>query len=658
MGLVVLSVFALAFAACGDSDSGEPSGPSVPGGVQGPVPTSISIEEMPLEAREGAVHEGQVIPLAGIKLNVRDGNNKLEQVTDFTKMSIDPSIYIYTPIPGSPNSGTVYTLTYSSGGRSITTTLTIPNTKRLLNLAVTGQMAKQEYVIDDLPNYTGLTVNGVYAYAANVPGAVYPRDMPPNWENQSDYYRLPIELDISNPYYKWAWVHNLVPDSGSFINDRPGVLLAIGSYGHILSKIQGQGASLPPDDYLPPRGEGYTGVDRLTGTRVEITKLYQVREIKFNPEPNWSQIFYDDPRLISAVNSEDELTVRMSNWIDYALGSAKLNVTYEDGTNRDYTVKDLQTMGYAYADTYNNIGWGGTWANLEIFPLSQAGIRIDVTKDSKTVISADNDNGIYVKDFKWLDRDKDGWKPSYQEGQAVNIYGDGGWAQWAQLGTGRSELGFWWRGARVKIAVPIYNRPSTMNVTAKPGIPFNPVQMNGYDFVYRRPEGMTDFLRKVNISVTYVKQGGAANDTATRPDILADMEAGKCRTFIIGDPEDITRWNDNSTKFPSLYAEGIFNWKDLGAAEQNPANLYLYDVPAQLAMQRFSDATVSRESVIAGSMLNLDNSNNFANRQRTVRGRIYYRGWAGDATNTRPVNSGNQVTVGVIAYPENPPAAQ
>ena len=640
MGLVVLSVFALAFAACGDSDSGSSGTPGtqIPGNVAGgPVPTAITVEAMPLESTLGPVHEGQLVSLAGIQLNVRYSDSSLKPLTDPSKLSVSPTIYIFGQ--------SEYTLTYTDNGRALTVPIYFPNVRRLIDLDVTGQMNKQRYRIDDQPDYTGLTVFGVYSEhpADNDPYKKYPEDRPANWDSMPGYYRRVIPLDISNPDYKWAWVNNRDPGTGSFINDNPGVLIAMGSYGHILSKIEGANAPYAGGLY------GYYGNDYLQGKRIEITQLYQVSKIELN-EGTWPKIFYDDPTLISAVKTETELATRMSKWVDSAFQGATLKVTYTGGDPIELPLRDWQTKNYVYADTVSNIGWGGTWANLEVFPVSRAGYRIDVKQDNKAVLGG-TDN-LIIKDFNWLealkadDYDYDAVDPESEIVRGT-IVGDGGWAQWAQLAYPRSNMRFYWRGYHVDVPVPIYNRPVRMEVKAAPG-EATPIVMRGHDFVYQRPDGMKEYLSKVIVTVVYTKQGDTTNKEEKRDNVAADIAAGTCRGFI-----DFTTNDGVAMRMPSLYTETIYNWSDKAPAGATKETAYLYDVYAAQASQSFENDLADlygNEGVLAKSALTKANSDNYTGaRNRTVRGRIYYRGWAGNPGATRQV-SNSDIQVGPVGY--------
>ncbi|MDR1803622.1 MAG: hypothetical protein LBQ94_08450 [Treponema sp.] len=660
MGLVVLSVFALAFVfvACGDSETGDNGTPGGPIVVTGPNPTSASVLEAPLEGRGGArVLEGQKVNLAGIVLNVRYSDNTSKTITASENMTVKPSIYDarYTD----------YEVTYTEPGkRPVTVTISFTNIRRILDLDITGRLVTQEYLIDEMPDLKGIVVWGVYSDSVNPPLSTAIPSWPnylEGWANNFDYYSDEIPIDLSNPEYRWAWVHNAIPGTGQFINDNPGVLLSIGSYGKILSKVQGAGSSPPPVGTLSPEGDGYQGWDDLTGKRVPISKLYQVREIAVTGDVS---VFYDDPTLISAVRNEAELQARMEKWIDL-YRDATVNITYTNGDSRPYKLYDLLSMDYAYADSYTNLGWGGTWANLELFPISRAGFMIDVTKDNKTIVTAAEGTTV-VKNFNWLDAKNglDTYSETLKDGSTGLIIGDGGWAQWAQLGVGQNRLGFWWRGVRSDpVVVKVYNRPTSMQVSQKGNEPFTPVRMVGADMVYRRPEGMAEYFNKVNIAVTYLRQGGTDDDRKTRDDLLGDMAKGECREFVIGTEGGTTYYVAPSAvapdpfedlKRPSLYSLNVFNFMDKYAGSGTIPK-WRYDFDAIKAIQVVENPSITDREVADLSMLTRTASETYQTKGGAgTRGRIYYTGWAGNPEATRTVNSQGIPMVAPFNYVYNP----
>jgi hypothetical protein len=396
----------------------------------------------------------------------------------------------------------------------------------------------------------------------------------------------------------------------------------------------------------------------LKGRRVEVKNIYQVESISVPPITSVAGIFYDDPRLISAVSKDPvvgaaQLAQRIDNWIEFtSLSNAEVSVKYTNGRTVPYKVKDLQTMGSAYGNRWlDNHGYGGGWADLEIFPVSRAAFKIDVREDNKTVVGA-QEGVLEVHDFDWF-KPNDDYNDVTPENSAGYIYGDGGWAQWAQLAAGRSKMGVWWRGVKFQANVEIFNRPLSLDWAAKTGVNSDPVVMKGPDLVYGgRPDGMSAFVNRVTVAVTYGKQSDQSGVTKTRPDVAAAIANGSCRAYVQEDPAD------PKTRFPSLYSLTVFNFKDTAPAGTSPENLWLYDVPAQQAIQTFGQgiALVDPDVAIQQSILTKAQSDAFFSKGTPVRGRIYYRGWAGDPSATRAVYNPNEneLRVAVTGYIENP----
>jgi hypothetical protein len=292
-------------------------------------------------------------------------------------------------------------------------------------------------------------------------------------------------------------------------------------------------------------------------------------------------------------------------------------------------------------DELANVGKGGTWANLELYPVSRALVRIDVTKDTKDVISStwDGTTGIRVLDFGYNDSNNETYAfdggAFYKENAAATtgtIVGDGGWAQWAQLGLGYTKMRVYWRGKFDDAVVPIYNRPTSMSVSTKDSETYPPLVMNGYDYVYRRPEGLADFLNKLNISVTYTRQGGSATDTKIRTDLVGDIANGTCRGSLAypvvagggeATPTGVT---------PTLYSTNIFNYYHTSpGGDYEKAKEWMAFSNGQQAV---TDAAI--KEAFALTKTNVDN---YITRQRTVAARIEYIGNAGNYDNVRIVNN-------------------
>jgi len=678
MGLVALSVFALAFTACGSSD-GTPTGPTNPGGSANTakVPIAFSVKTYP-NTSSGPVFEGQPVDLSGLVLNVRYADNTVDEaVTDLRRVSIEPNVYITGHNVGSLVNPldvtdaktewvplTQYWLTYTENLQTIRIPISpssLGQHQYLLDMEVTGHMTKDEYLIDEIPDFRGLTVNGVYSIGVGASGRWKP-DMSHLLSTQNTYIRKEIPLDTKYPEHRWAWVWNAQLGTGSFSpNDNPGVLVSIGSFGQIFSKIKGDGTT---------EAGSY-----LDGERIQLAALYNIWKIEVDRAPSFSNpIFYDDPTLISAIpinksgttytenNVNDFLKaveVRQNRWIDKAFSDMTLKVTYLNNEAKSYTLPALKTMNPAVALDLLNYGYGGSWANLELYPITyRDNLVIDITRDTKErAVPSAEQRGFEIYD--WIKNDNyDETETSLLGGGDPILVGDGGWSEWVEVNANRSAMRFFWRGKTVDVPVRIYNRPTKVEVTPRVGVtPSNPVLMNGYDYVYRRPEGMADFLSRFVVKVTYQVRG--TTDEKAREDVIYDMNSGTCRTLVpyfgIGtNPATPDTYNGvpAATGYPTLYSSNIFNWKDDR------------DGTGDLAMaltRLIADESVTVGSDEAGyviavneSFLTQTNSDAYNSaRARTQKGNITFVGFSGNPDTVRPV----RVTydTGVTGYPIDPP---
>jgi len=668
MGLVILSVFALSFVACADS-GGEGGTPPGGGAIAQKIPVSITVATPPIESTVGPVHEGMVISPAGIVLNVTYSDGTYDaNVTDINRITIAPSIYdARVGLPASALVGELaylandypngfypngYELTYTTeSGHSAKTYIKFDNIRRLLGLNITGTMVKRDYKIDDIVDFTGLTVEGIYSHsaAANLPPTQLvipaPADAngdyaaPPGWAEMADYYSLSLPLTSKNPDYKWAWVQNKSPGVGSFIDDRPGVLISIGSYGKIYSKIRGEGAPTEFDDVI------------LRGTRRPIDHLYQVTKLEWIAGTGQT-VFYDDPTLISAVSTEAELATRMKTWTDKAFTGAQFKLTYEDGGSNTFSLGQLQTMNINYAKTLGNYGWGGTWANLEIFPVSNDGYRIDVTRDNKP-LDANVPSTAYF-DFNWLNQARD----EFTDGaNAQYLNGTIGWAQWAQQNYGRSKMRFYWRDAAYDLPVLIYNVPQTVTVTGKAA---GVVELSGADYVYKYGAGMNEFLNKVTVAVTYGVQGtlpSGVQATQVRSDVAADIAKGVCRAAVVYNDDNKGADYDPTLPpnriMPTLYSPGIWNFRD--NTEYTGTGLgWGGDLQAAQGWMDFNSLSTAGattwEDAVQTSLLNRSTTTRYGSGKGVQRARVYYVGWAGNPTATRARYGQLEAGVGPKAY--------
>jgi len=510
MGLVILSVFALMLAGCGSSDSGDNSGSTATPGTPpstAQVPLSISVEQEPATyaGGRGVVHEGQTVDLSGIVVVVRY-NDTWKRVKDPLAFTVSPAIYDWRVQAGlHPTAPTVdnvtgeqgYVIKYKEGYSQAE--VTVPASKlgihrRLLDLNYTGSMKKQEYLIDEFPDFSGITFEGEYSDTDTWYGSGSVAG------TQSTHYHKAIPLSLAVLEYEWRWVWN----NSQYASDNPGVLIKIGSFGNLRSPVDINDSVLDPSQY--------DQVPYLTGRRIPVTAIYQVSSLDFVQAPTYStKIFFDDPSLIG-------LDASLNRWVNEVFQDIELAVKYY-GTSetRTYPVRDILDMtgGWNWSRTNEPvpdgeneeiIGAAGLWSSLAMSPIDAEGIPI--LRDVRTPTWGTAIWGDKITDQDVIDQ---------------NIIQ--AWSQWAFLKQPR--IRFYHRGLTQDTVVPIYTKLESVTATARDGQ--TPV-LNGGSLVHKKPDGIAEFIAMLKISATYSRTGNAG-DTATRDDLKADQDNGTLRYY-------------------------------------------------------------------------------------------------------------------------------
>jgi len=499
-------------------------------------------------------------------------------------------------------------------------------------------------------------VNGVYSQSNRISQS----------GQQDDYYNAPIPLNTAQPEYRWAWVWNASNNEGSFApNDQPGVLLAIGSYGQIRSRIVGDGTE--------------SVNDILRGRRVSIETLHQVANIAVATAPNFPNIFFDDPTYIAP------LAVSRNKWIDTGLAGMRIAVTYTNGETKNYTLRQLDRLNYFTTNALANQGYGGNWASLSFIPLTR---RLNEIQDVQGYFEALDPSGApYATPLTHMSTGIAG-TPGTGIGDDANVRSNWGWSDWAMQTAAATNMRFKWRGKTVDLNIPVYNRPQSLTVRSRTGQ--DPVIMNGYDYVYRRPEGNDDFMSKLVVSVTYIRTGDENETPATRNDVYDDIQKGICRgsipfTAVVGTGNNPgtsltgtverqdggTPWEldggavTNPATMPTLYSTNIWNWKDVAGDLRGQvvrtvmgtrvATVSSAGGPVSVsATPVFGDGTVS--GVASTSALDLTRTRQYI-AARTVNAVVAYQGYSGNPFQARRLvrNSETPIAVGVTGYVQNAP---
>jgi len=253
------------------------------------------------------------------------------------------------------------------------------------------------------------------------------------------------------------------------------------------------------------------------------------------------------------------------------------------------------------------------------------------------------------------------------------INGDGGWAQWAIGNIGRTRFQFTWRGVSTAVDVPVYNSLVNGSLTVTPRsdiITANSQQavlMDGDDVVYKRPQGMDDFLRKLDITVVYSQSGYATNSSAQN--IRARINEGSLWDAIYfvtyeDDPDD---QDFEYRKLPVLYSTNIFNFQDTkGDLATQKARVYFELGDEETGFS--TDLSTSDEykpddqdddsgldkaltPIARDSLLTLEASDAYKNRTKTVKGNVTFRTYAGDPYDTKSLTA--SINVAPRNYPAN-----
>jgi hypothetical protein len=472
-GLVILSLMALAFASCGDSGSDDDGVPYAP--VK--AITSISVLQYPSEIG-GTVYEGLNIDLTGIRVIVRYVDGDVAYVTDPRKLVIIPPIYdgtFLTPYGGAGSrtwsTDQDYRLSYHENGQIFSAVLEgtqmNANIKLLENIHVTGELTKQNYLVDETPDFKGIMVEGVYTESTGNYG--------PGQQQDTIHKTL-----LLNPAYtEWAWIHNLdsgaLDTSGSdsgFVNDNPGILIRVGSFGN----LRADGAA--------------TTNNVLTGKRIPVGKLHQVEKVEFVTPPSFSTpIYVDDPSLMSGTD-DTTATASYIKWQRTILGDGRIKVSYK-GTDRvrEWTIADMNTLDNK-SNMDPNLGTG----NSRVWDVPELVWKVGTTEIRRDYST---DDGM-----------------------------DGTSTNWHDWGTNKAPRIFVeYRGMYDSVTVPVFNKLQSITATSRTG---NLVVLNAADKVYSTADTASSFFRYHKVSATYTQNLDSAI-TSTRDDVEADIDAGTCR---------------------------------------------------------------------------------------------------------------------------------
>jgi hypothetical protein len=227
----------------------------------------------------------------------------------------------------------------------------------------------------------------------------------------------------------------------------------------------------------------------LEGLRVPVANLFQVVRVEFATEPTFpNPIFFDDPTLIGLLADGFDPT----KWQTEVLAGTRIRVVYSNGTNREWSVADVATLNM---QSWSHQSGGGIW----VVPTLRWTVPRSVTNLAAGECAAEESEAASSADP---------------------------WVAWATNRT--PQLTVEHRGRSVSIPVPIFTTLTGIDAVSRSG---ELVVMNGMDQVWHRPNGQNEFLGMVKLTATY-SQNFDSSVTATREDVIADIDAGICRSVI------------------------------------------------------------------------------------------------------------------------------
>jgi hypothetical protein len=477
------------------------------------------------------IYEGTKVDMSGFRVAVRYMDGTVGYAAT-SQLSVYPPIYDWSMTVqahanvGETNSrgnNNYYTLVYTEGGRAYTDIFTADAFgdsriggglgynqganpwMRLVDIEFTGKLNKQEYLVDDIPDFRGIAVEGVYTKQGWEPG-----DGAGAGQTQRDVVKK--KLEFSPDYTEWGWVYN---SSTAFVDDRPGILIRVGSYGDLQAGVNGGGTKT------------------LEGLRIPVTRIFQVDKLEFVPEtPDFGVICIDDPTLISGLRGtggRDTVWSR-NRWIE-VLGDTKVRVSYL-GTSqtREWSVEDMLTINAAqtipgywgiYSDPADEDLNTRVW-EAPVLEWSGGGNTDDSTVSFAPAAGGPTKLVGVIRPY--------GLIPSTATDPDARNHIDEQWEAWAN---GKApKIGVNYRGKKVSVTVPIYNKLQSITAESRSG---GPVIMNGKDLQSHKPDGVNEFLEYVKITATYTLNIDSTK-TYTREDLWADIGKGICSDGLVSAP--------------------------------------------------------------------------------------------------------------------------
>ena len=333
--LVILGLFALVFASCGDTSSSSSSGTT---GDLGKLPVSIEVITQP----SNSSYQGMPIDLTGMQVLVRynTGPMDAEIVTDISKFDTYPrfatgtyggydssGIYFGGPPSGDPNvymqwyEITNYTLYYYEKGRVYDTTVWIPGVIQLVrqNTAVHQKLNNPAFfdIYDDSNNWgEGVQLTGLATMRTR---RLYVDDYPDfgGLTCEANYVDGSKQIIVLNSDRKWEIRprYDNMPETG-----KGELLIWVGEH---------------PGFYEGWWDEADPGIVVMA----PYEEVWHVSKLEFETEPELKAVYYWEIDTLPSGY--------LSPWIERCM-DAVLRVTYSNGQTKRFTVQQALDQNRVY----------------------------------------------------------------------------------------------------------------------------------------------------------------------------------------------------------------------------------------------------------------------------------------------------------------------
>ena len=488
--LVILSLIALAFASCGDSDSGDPSTPVIP--IE-PTRLIVGMEliDPPAEFNV-AVYEGMPVNLAGIRVIARYADGQYEYLTNPNLFICDRADHVWGPV-GSPQR--TYTIRYRYDF-NWSVNITLPNATTFFELErmhVTKNLIDRTYYSDDIPNFAGIELELRYKNTIERMTRILPPDYK-HWrfshidEPQYGHF-LAIAIQVGGD--RVDGVHGRRWSEGVvwFDPDEPYTIPAPGAQ-HV--NFVRRDPNVPGGQPLIPGDQALIADANVV--YLTLDEVIHITGITLNDPTFVVEIFADDERIRPPYGDVNRFGV----WEEfpgflrpYEFGAANrlggTNRYGEDVNPQDDIVRySWETLAArAWMDEFKELSFTVTYGNGH---------------ESRSITMHEAMVNRHPMDILW----------DYFPENVVGV-GPLNRTDWGLADRGRTHMSFRYRGYKVDVPIMVYTRLSDLRVEPAPPEVL-PIVIDGTNAWVDNPTGSQHGQVASKIVVTATFQ--AASDTA------------------------------------------------------------------------------------------------------------------------------------------------